>query len=112
MKRENKKVLLALLATLLSSAQLLQAAEEVPLAVVTESPQVQAAPQLPRVGERTAGILELQRSGLAAGREQPVSGEVASRSYQRYLESFSQPLAAGSGTATKPATASGSSTPR
>ncbi|MGE5469484.1 MAG: DUF3613 domain-containing protein [Bacteroidota bacterium] len=44
------------------------------------------------VGASTTALLELQRSGLAAGKLQPISGEVASRSYQRYLESFSQPI--------------------
>ncbi|MCB4360490.1 DUF3613 domain-containing protein [Quatrionicoccus australiensis] len=43
------------------------------------------------IGAATSALLELQRSGAAAGKAQPVSGDVASRSYQRYLEGFSQP---------------------
>lgn len=44
------------------------------------------------IGATTSALLELQRSGAAAGKLQPVSGDVASRSYRRYLEGFSQPL--------------------
>jgi len=44
------------------------------------------------IGGATSALLELQRSGSAAGKAQPVSGDVASRSYQRYLEGFTQPL--------------------
>jgi len=44
------------------------------------------------IGATTSALLELQRSGAAAGKPQPISGEVASRAYQRYLEGFSQPL--------------------
>lgn len=44
------------------------------------------------IGAATSALLELQRSGAAAGKAQPVSGDVASRSYQRYLEAFTQPL--------------------
>lgn len=43
-------------------------------------------------GARAAAVLELQRSGLAAGKMQPISGEVAGRSYQRYLDSFKEPM--------------------
>lgn len=44
------------------------------------------------IGATTSALLELQRSGMAAGKPQPVSGDVASRSYQRYLDGFTQPL--------------------
>lgn len=44
------------------------------------------------IGATTSALLDLQRSGAAAGKPQPISGEVASRSYQRYLAGFSQPL--------------------
>lgn len=46
-------------------------------------------------GARAGAILELQRSGLAAGKVQPLSGEVAGRSYQRYLDSFKEPMPSG-----------------
>lgn len=44
------------------------------------------------IGAATSDLLELQRSGAAAGKAQPVTGDVASRSYQRYLEGYTQPL--------------------
>lgn len=44
------------------------------------------------IGAATSALLELQRSGAAAGKAQPVTGDVASRSYQRYLEGYTQPL--------------------
>lgn len=45
------------------------------------------------VGAATRGALTLQRSGRAASAtERPMSGEVAGRTHQRYVESFSQPI--------------------
>lgn len=44
------------------------------------------------IGATTSALFELQRSGSAAGKLQPVNGDVASRSYQRYLDGFTQPL--------------------
>lgn len=45
------------------------------------------------VGAATREALELQRSGRAASAtERPMSGEVAGRTHQRYVESFSQPI--------------------
>lgn len=44
------------------------------------------------VGTATEAILKMQREGSAAGQAQPVSGEVASRAYKRYLDSFTQPI--------------------
>lgn len=44
------------------------------------------------VGAATEAILKMQREGTAAGQTQPIAGEVATRSYQRYLESFTQPI--------------------
>jgi len=55
-------------------------------------------------GARAGAVLELQRSGLAAGKVQPLSGEVAGRSYQRYLDSFKEPMPSsrdGGGTSSK-----------
>ncbi|HUD32059.1 MAG TPA: DUF3613 domain-containing protein [Variovorax sp.] len=46
-----------------------------------------------RVGDATAGLLALQREGRAASPvPRPIPGEVAGRSYQRYLKSFEQPI--------------------
>jgi hypothetical protein len=46
-----------------------------------------------KVGTQTRSLLEVQRSGQAASdTERPMSGEVARRTHQRYVESFSQPI--------------------
>ena len=54
----------------------------------------EAAPAGPaRVGDATAGLLALQRDGTAASPvPRPIPGDVAGRSYQRYLKSFEQPI--------------------
>lgn len=45
------------------------------------------------VGAATREALELQRAGRAASAtERPMSGEVAGRTHQRYVESFSHPI--------------------
>jgi len=45
------------------------------------------------VGDATMRLLALQRSGsVASPVAQPISGEVASRSYARYLKSFEHPI--------------------
>lgn len=45
------------------------------------------------VGERTERLLELQRSGRIASRQrQSLSGEVQSRVYDRYLQSFTHAI--------------------
>lgn len=46
------------------------------------------------IGATTEAILKMQREGSAAGQPQPMSGEVASRSYKRYLDSFNRPMPA------------------
>lgn len=56
---------------------------------------VPASTQAPAIGATTANLLELQRSGLAAGKMQPIGGDVAGRSYKRYLESFERPIPEG-----------------
>jgi hypothetical protein len=51
------------------------------------------------IGAATEAILDLQRSQLSAGALHPLRGDVASQAYQRYLESFRQPMPAqGEGT--------------
>lgn len=73
----------------------------VPASAVSVTPEVDAAPlQQPpampsrlQVGDATTSLLALQRSGRAASAvAQPISGEVASRSYARYLKSFEFPI--------------------
>lgn len=47
-----------------------------------------------QVGDATRKLMELQASGvLASEKSYPVSVDVAERIYQRYLESFSHPIA-------------------
>lgn len=66
-------------------------------AVRAEPPVAEAPGAVPaqEIGATTESLLSLQRSGLAAGQPQLVTGEVASRSYQRYLDSFKQPMTTG-----------------
>lgn len=64
------------------------AADEAAPAPVAEPPKI-------AIGATTDALLNLQRSGLAAGQLQPVQGEVASRNYQRYLDSFKKPTTVG-----------------
>lgn len=57
----------------------------------TETGAVASRPA--RVGDATAGLLALQRDGTAASPvPRPIAGEVATRSYQRYLRSFEQAI--------------------
>jgi len=51
-----------------------------------------AGPKPMVVGSVTEAILTLQREGTLAGTLQPISGEVAARSYQRYLGGFAKPI--------------------
>ncbi|RYZ08769.1 MAG: DUF3613 domain-containing protein [Comamonadaceae bacterium] len=54
------------------------------------------------VGEATRGLLALQSDGQAASTTpRPLSGELASRSYQRYLKSFDHPIPASFGATIK-----------
>jgi hypothetical protein len=65
-------------------------------------PLTQEAP--PRVGDATHRLLALQRGGRVASQAaQPIAGEVAGRSYQRYLRSFEQPIPASFAATVKPA---------
>jgi hypothetical protein len=46
-----------------------------------------------QVGDATRDLVALQRGGTAASpNERGIAGDVASRSYQRYLKSFDQPI--------------------
>ena len=60
--------------------------------------QAQARPAVapktsPRVGDATTHLLALQASGQAASRNShPVTSDVAQRTYQRYLESFTHKI--------------------
>lgn len=62
-------------------------------------PQPQAAPPAEyepvrlQVGDATQSLLAWQRSGeLASATQRPIAGDVANRSYERYLKSFEFPI--------------------
>lgn len=44
------------------------------------------------VGGTTEAVLNMQQSGLYAGRPQPLRGDIASPAYKRYLDTFSKPM--------------------
>lgn len=59
---------------------------------VSGPPEAEWKPAL-KVGEATSGLFALQASGAAASRTaRAVPGDVAGRSYQRYLKSFEYPI--------------------
>lgn len=51
-----------------------------------------ARPARTQVGDSTRALLRLQAEGSSAGNALPMLGEAASRSYQRYLNSFDHPI--------------------
>lgn len=51
-----------------------------------------AATQPIVVGAASERLLDMQREGAYAANLQPIPGEVASRSYRRYLDSFAKPM--------------------
>lgn len=55
-------------------------------------PGVVAAGQVTDVGKTTQDALELQRSGSKSVETRPILKDVASRTYDRYLESFTYPI--------------------
>ena len=55
-------------------------------------PPLTAAPDDGAVGAVTRGLLAAQADGRRAGPGLPLQGPVASAAWQRYLESFSQPI--------------------
>lgn len=44
------------------------------------------------IGSTTENLLQMQREGTSAASLQAISGEVASLSYRRYLDSFAKPM--------------------
>ncbi len=49
-------------------------------------------PARPEIGDTTRALLRMQADGSRAGNALPMLGEAASRSYQRYLNSFDHPI--------------------
>jgi hypothetical protein len=63
-----------------------------PMAEAADEPEEFDPPPL-RMGDATQGLLAWQRSGeIASSAPRPISGSVASRSYDRYLKSFEHPI--------------------
>ena len=47
----------------------------------------------PKPGTETRAWVDLQKNGKAASKEtRPVSGEIADKSYERYVKSFDHPI--------------------
>jgi len=85
------------------------AAVEVPAPLPASTPAVLEAPEQEwkpalKVGEATQGLLALQSSGAAASpMARPIPGDVAGRSYQRYIKSFEYAIPERFGAAVKSA---------
>jgi len=57
------------------------------------APPVEYEPVQLQVGDATQSLLAWQRSGeLASTTSRPITGDVANRSYERYLKSFEFPI--------------------
>lgn len=62
------------------------------VSIGTQAAGAEERPEPIVIGAATEAILGMQREGAFAGQLQPISGEVATRSYQRYLESFTRQI--------------------
>jgi hypothetical protein len=66
----------------------------------------------PQVGDATQGLLAWQRGGeIASATARPIAGDVASRSYQRYLKSFEFPIPESMGSIVKQTAVGGGAAP-
>lgn len=84
--------LLLMAAALWLSPARAQAPAPAPVAPVPVAPAAEPPDRL-RVGDATYTLLEKQRAGtLASDTARPIAGEVAQRSYERYLRSFERPI--------------------
>lgn len=86
------------LAAAAATAQTIEAPPAPPAAATATAPTATASP----IGEATRHWLALQRSGSQAGTAHPVSGEVATLVYRRYLDSFRAPHSAPTATSSTP----------
>ncbi len=55
-------------------------------------PLAALAGQVTDIGGTTLGVLEMQRSGEKSVETRPMLKDVADRTYERYLESFTHPI--------------------
>ncbi|WP_426390410.1 DUF3613 domain-containing protein [Variovorax sp. R-27] len=66
----------------------------------------------PQVGDATQDLLAWQRGGeIASATPRPIAGEIASRSYQRYLKSFEFPIPESMGSIVKQTAVGGGAAP-
>jgi hypothetical protein len=66
-----------------------------------------------QVGDATQGLLAWQRGGeIASPTSRPIAGNVANRSYERYLKSFEFPIPERMGSMVKSSSGSGSGAPK
>lgn len=63
-----------------------------------------------QVGEATQGLLAWQRGGeIASATQRPIQGNVANRSYERYLKSFEYPIPERMSSSVKPSSGAAAS---
>ncbi|WP_449466359.1 DUF3613 domain-containing protein [Stenotrophomonas humi] len=67
-------------------------APDVAIAPSANTASLTATPQRSQIGDTTRALLRMQADGSHAGNALPMLGETASRSYQRYLNSFDHPI--------------------
>lgn len=99
-----------------STALALALAVALPAAAQAPTPAAPAeaggSPPL-KVGDATQRLLALQAEGsMASATPRPIAGDVAQKSYERYLKTFDQPIPASFGSSVKAGGSSGASSTR
>lgn len=106
----SRPALIALAGLVLIGACLIARAQPAPATPTAEADAPFDQPAV-QVGSATQRLLALQASGQAASpTPRPIPGDVAGRSYDRYLKSFEFPIPERFGTTVKP-TGSGTTSP-
>jgi hypothetical protein len=62
------------------------------IAPIANTELLATTPHRSQIGDTTRALLRMQADGSNAGNALPMLGETASRSYQRYLNSFDHPI--------------------